>query len=158
MKFFNTSADRKSVDALRRLDVFRELTFKEALEVSELLHERIYEKGEIIFEQGDIGHGIYVVISGKVRVDSAQESWKGAVVEFGPGEMLGELSLFEEAPRMVTAVAAERAVVVALFRTEFFSLLTANTKIGMKILVKIAGTMCRRTRLLLLDERHHPSV
>jgi len=158
MNLFSTPADRKSAALLRKLDVFSELTFKEALEVNELLHERVYEKGEPIFEEGDLGHGIYIVVTGKVRVESARELLKEAVLEFGPGEMLGELSLFEEAPRTAAVVAAERTAMVALFRAEFFSLLTTNTKIGVKVLMKMAGTMCRRSRRLLLGERHHPSV
>src|SRR5215471_20871252 len=127
MNLFRTSASRKSVETLRKLDVFSDLTFSEALEVDELLHERVYEKGEVIFEEGDIGHGIFVVVSGKVRVDPPPEVLKNTVIEFGPGEMLGELSLFDEAPRTATVVAVERTVMVALFRSEFSSLLTKNT-------------------------------
>src|SRR5262245_48485438 len=123
LRLFSTPANRDSVEMLRRLDVFRDLTFKEALEVEELLHERVFEKGEIVFEEGDIGHGIFVVVSGKVRVDPSPEVLKDTVLEFGPGEMLGELSLFDEAPRTATVVAVERTVMVALFRAEFSSLL-----------------------------------
>jgi len=126
--------------------------------VNELLHERVYEKGEIIFEEGDLGHGIFIVVSGKVRADPSHELLKTAVLDFGPGEMLGELSLFEEAPRTTTVVAVERTVMLALFRAEFFLLLTKNTKIGVKVLVKLASTMCRRTRHLLLREEHLPSL
>ena len=158
MNLFSTRANRKSVEMLRKLDVFRELTFKEALEVDELLHERVYEKDEIIFEEGDLGHGIFMVVSGKVRADPSHEVLKTAVLEFGPGEMLGELSLFEEAPRIATVVALERTIMVALFRAEFFALLTKNTKIGLKVLVKLADTMSRRMRHLLLRESHHPSL
>jgi len=143
---------------LRTLDVFRDLTFTEALEVDELLHERVYEKGEMLFEEGDIGHGIFVVVSGKVRVDPSHELLKEAELEFGPGEMLGELTLFEEAPRLASAVAVERTTVVALFRSEFSSLLTRNTKIGVKVLVRLSTTLCRRMRRLLSHESHLPSV
>jgi CRP-like cAMP-binding protein len=158
MKFFSSPADRKSVELLRQLDVFRDLSFNEALELDELLHERIFEKGEIIFEKGDIGHGIFIVISGKVRVDPSGELFKDAVPEFGPGEMFGELSLFEEAPRFATVVAAERTVMVALFRAEFSTLLTKNTKIGAKVLMKLCTTMSQRFRRLLLHERHCPTL
>ena len=143
---------------LRKLDVFSDLNFTEALEVDELLHERVYEQGEIIFQDGDIGHGIFVVVSGKVRVNPSHELLKEAVLEFGPGEMLGELTLFEEAPRFVTAVAMERTVMVALLRAEFSSLLTRNTKIGVKILVRLCSTLSRRVRRLFLGERHLPSL
>jgi CRP/FNR family transcriptional regulator, cyclic AMP receptor protein len=158
MNLFATPASRKSVETLRRLDVFSDLTFSEALEVDELLHERVYEKGEVIFEEGDIGHGIFIVLSGKVRVDPSQELLKNAALEFGPGEMLGELTLFEEAPRFANAVAMERTVMVALFRSEFSSLLTRNTKIGVKVLVRLSTTMSRRVRRLLVGERHLPSL
>jgi CRP-like cAMP-binding protein len=158
MNLFATPASRKSVETLRNLDVFRDLTFSEALEVDELLHERTYEKGEVIFEDGDIGHGIFVVVSGKVRVDPSRELLKDAVLEFGPGDMLGELTLFEEAPRFARAVAMERTVMVALFRAEFSSLLTRNTKIGVKVLVRLSTTLCRRVRHLLLGQRHLPNL
>jgi CRP/FNR family transcriptional regulator len=158
MNFFRTPANRKSVELLRQLDVFRDLSFNEALELKELLHERVYEKGEIIFEEGDIGHGIFVVVSGKVRVDASHEMLKEAALEFGPGEMLGELTLFEEAPRFVTVVAMERTVMVALLRAEFSSLLTRNTKIGVKVLVRLSTTLCQRVRRLILGQRHLPSL
>src|SRR5215831_11313017 len=158
MNLFRTPANRKSVELLRKLDVFRDLSFNEALELDELLHERVFEKGEIVFEEGDIGHGIFVVVSGKVRVDPTPEVLKNTVIEFGPGEMLGELSLFDEAPRTATVVAVERTVMVALFRAEFSSLLTKNTKIGVKVLVRLSTTMCGRARRLLLREGHAPSL
>jgi CRP-like cAMP-binding protein len=158
MNLFGTPADRKSVEMLRKIDVFSELSFREALEVDELLHERVYEKGEIIFEEGDIGQGIFLVVSGKVQVDSSHGLLKQALLEFGPGDMLGELTLFEEAPRFATAVAVERTVMVALLRAEFSSLLTRNTKIGVKVLVKLSTTMCRRVRRLLIGDRHLPSL
>jgi CRP-like cAMP-binding protein len=156
MKIFTTRTDRKNVELLKQLDVFRDLSFNEALELDELLHERVFEKDEVVFEKGDIGHGIFVVISGKVRVDPSGELFKGAVLEFGPGEMLGELSLFEEAPRFATVIAVERTIMVALFRAEFSTLLTKNTKIGAKVLMRLCTTMCQRFRRLLLRERHSP--
>ena len=158
MKLFGTPADKKNVELLRQLDVFRDLSFNEALELDELLHERVFEKGEIIFEKGDIGHGIFLVVSGKVRVDPSGELFKDAVLEFGPGEMLGELSLFEEAPRFATVVAVERTVLVGLFRAEFSTLLTKNTKIGAKVLVRMCSTMCRRFRNFLLRKSHSPTL
>ena len=158
MNWFGTPASRERVELLRKLDVFRDLTFKEVLELDELLHERVYEKGEMIFEEGDIGHGIFVVVSGKVRVDPSHELLKNAVLEFGPGEMLGELTLFEEAPRFATVVALEKTVMVALLRAEFSSLLIKNTKIGVKVLVRLSSTMSRRVRRLLLGERYQLSL
>src|SRR5271165_907095 len=105
MRFFGTDVNAKKVGMLKKLPIFHELTRAEILEVDELLHERVYEKDEIIFEEGDPGQGIFIIVSGKVRADPSHELLKTAVLEFGPGEMVGELALFDEAPRTVTVAA-----------------------------------------------------
>ena len=143
---------------LKNIPIFQELTRKEILEVDELLHERAYEKDEIIFEQGDAGHGIFIILSGKVRAKSSRKLLEAAMPEFGPGEILGELSLFDEAPRNATAMAREQTLTVALFHAEFLSLLTKNKSIGVKVLFEISKTMSRRVRRLLLQEAGLPSV
>jgi len=158
MKFFGNDPASRRIEMLKNIPVFHELTRKEILEVDELLHERAYEKDEIIFEQGDAGHGIFIILSGKVRAKSSRKLLEAASPEFGPGDMLGELSLFDEAPRNATAVAMERTLTVALFQAEFSSLLTKNKSIGVKVLVEISKTMSRRVRRLLLQETGLPSV
>ena len=158
MKFFKSDTNEQRVEMLKNVPIFHELTNKEILEVDELLHERTYEPDEIIFEEGDQGHGVFIIISGKVRVDPSHKLLKTANLEFGPGELVGELTLFDEAPRTATVVAIERTVVVALFQAEFSSLLTKNKSIGVKVLNEIARVLSRRTLQLLLQEKHCPSV
>jgi CRP/FNR family cyclic AMP-dependent transcriptional regulator len=158
MRLFGSDTNAQKVEMLKNIAIFHELTRKEILEVDELLHERIYEKDEIIFEEGDPGHGIFIIVSGKVRADPSHELLKTAVLDFGPGEMVGELSLFDQAPRTAKAVAIERTVAVALFQAEFSSLLLKNKSVGVKVLVEIARTLSRRARQLLLQERHVPSL
>ena len=84
MNFFSAHAN-SSVEELRKLDVFSDLTFREALEMDELLHERVYEKGEIIFEEGDIGHGIFLHIHPLLSV---LMFFLGATVAGGTGLVL----------------------------------------------------------------------
>jgi CRP/FNR family cyclic AMP-dependent transcriptional regulator len=158
MRFFGADMNAQKVEMLKNIPIFRELTRKEILEVDELLHERIYEKDEIIFEEGDPGHGIFIIVSGKVRADPSHKLLKNAVLDFGPGELVGELALFDPAPRAAKVVAIERTVTVALFQVEFSSLLLKNKSVGVKVLVEIARTLSRRARQLLLQERHVPCV
>jgi CRP-like cAMP-binding protein len=143
---------------LKNIPVFHELTHREILEVDELLHERVYEKDEIIFEEGDVGHGIFIIASGKVRAKSNCRLLESANVEFGAGDVFGELTLFDEAPRAATAVAVERTHTVALFRAELSSLLTKDKNIGVKVLMEIARILSRRTRRLLLHEKDLPCI
>jgi CRP/FNR family transcriptional regulator, cyclic AMP receptor protein len=158
MRFFGADMNAQKIEMLKNIPIFHELTRKEIMEVDELLHERLYEKDEIIFDEGDPGHGIFIIVSGKLRTDPSHKLLKTAVLDFGPGEMVGELSLFDEAPRTAKVVAVERTVIVALFQAEFYSLLLKNRNIGVKVLVEIARTLSRRARQLLLREKHLPSL
>jgi CRP-like cAMP-binding protein len=158
MKLFGADVDKQRIERLKHIPIFRELSRKEILEVDQLLHERVYEKDEIVFEEGDAGHGVFIILSGRLRADPNHKLFQTAVLEYGPGDLVGELSLFEEGPRAATVVAVERTVALALFQAEFFSLLTRNTSIGVKVLVEISRTLCRRARQVFLQERRLPSV
>jgi CRP-like cAMP-binding protein len=158
MSFFSADPDAQKVEMLKSIPLFHDLTRKEIFEVNELLHERVYEKNEIVFERGDPGHGVFIVVSGKLRVDPNHELFKTAVPDIGPGESVGELALFDEGPRSATIMAIERTVTVALFQAEFSSLLTKNKSIGVKVLFEMARTLSRRSRQVLLHEKHVPSL
>jgi CRP-like cAMP-binding protein len=148
----------QKIEMLRNIPIFRELSYKEMLEVDELLYERVYEKNEIVFERGDAGHGVFIVISGKLRVDTGQPALSTAVLEICPGESVGELALFDEGPRSATVIAVERTVTVALFQAEFATLLTKNKNIGVKVLMEFARLLSRRARQLFRHEKHPLSL
>ncbi len=143
---------------LRNVPIFQTLNRNELLEVDELLHERNYEAGEIIFEKGEMGHGIYIILEGRVKVNPCPEMPASAVLELSRNEIIGELSLFDEAPRLATVVAVERTAMAALFRSEFSSLLTTNKNIGVKVLVEVTRILGRRARQLLVREKHVPTI
>jgi CRP/FNR family transcriptional regulator, cyclic AMP receptor protein len=118
----------------------------------------VYEKDEFLFEEGDPGHGIFIVLSGRLRVKTNNEALKSAVLEIGAGESVGELALFDEGPRSAGVVAVERTETVALFQADFASLLTRNKSIGVKVLVELARILIRRQRQLVLHEKHLPNL
>jgi CRP/FNR family transcriptional regulator, cyclic AMP receptor protein len=158
MRFFGADTDAEKVEMLKSIPLFHKLTRKEILELDELLYERVYEKDEVLFEEGDPGHGIFIVVSGKLRVNANRPSLKSAMLEIGPGELLGELALFDEAPRTATVMAIERTMTVALFQAEFATLLTTNKSIGVKVLTELARILIRRARQLVLHEKHPPNI
>jgi len=88
MRVFGNRTAGSKIEILKNIPVFRELSRKEILEVDELLHERAYEKDEIIFEEGDVGHGIFIVLSGMIRAKSSRKLLGDADLEFGQGDCL----------------------------------------------------------------------
>jgi CRP-like cAMP-binding protein len=157
-KFLQGSSDEPQLQYLKGLTLFRKLSTRELRELDELLHERSYQKDEVIFDEGDVGLGLYVVVSGKVKIVSSHAPLQRLAPEFGPGEFFGELALFEEAHRTGRALATEPTELLALFRTEFFSLLERNRGIGVKILFELSRTVVLRSRKLLSNQAHSPTV
>jgi CRP-like cAMP-binding protein len=158
MRFLPKNSANPTIERLKEIPVFRGLSHREILKLNDLLHERTFAKDEIVFEEGDVGHGVFIIVSGKVRARSSRKLLEQASFEFGPGDLVGELCLFDESPRNATVVAVERTVAVALFQAEFSSLLMMNKNIGVKVLVEISKTLSQRVRQLLLQETNQPSV
>ena len=156
--FLRGSADDQRIENLKGLSLFKRLTARELRELDELLHERSYQKDEVIFDEGDTGLGLFIVLSGRVKIVSSHAALQRLAPEFGPGDCFGELALFEEEQRTARAVALEPTQVLALFRTEFVSLLERDRGIGVKILFELSRTVVWRSRKLLANEPHLPTV
>ncbi|SPE60572.1 conserved hypothetical protein [Verrucomicrobia bacterium] len=156
--FLRPAGDGPRIQELKKIGLFKQLSTRELREVDELLHERVYQKDEIIFDEGDIGLGLFMVVTGRVKLSSSHAPLQQLAPEFGSGDFFGEMALFDDAPRSARVTAVETAQVVALFRREFFSLMERNRSIGTKILLELARTVCRRSRLLLSGQKHLPLV
>ena len=74
-----------------------------------------FASGETIFEQGDPGDRMYVVIEGAVEIILRGES----INRLTPGELFGEMALIDSRPRSATARAAEPTKVVPVDRFSF---------------------------------------
>ena len=156
--FLRGSSDGQRIHELKGLTLFKALTPRELRELDELLHERSYQKDEVIFDEGDVGLGLFVVVKGRVKAPSSHLALQQLAPEFGPGDFFGELALFEETERTARAVAMEPTEVLALFRTEFFSLLERDHRIGVKILLELSRMVVLRSRRLLAGRQHLPTV
>ena len=156
--FLRVTADDQRIENLKGLGLFKRLTARELRELAQLLHERSYQKDEVIFDEGDTGLGLFIVVSGRVQIVSSHAALQRLAPEFGPGDFFGELALFEESQRTARAVAAEPTRVLGLFRTEFLSLLECNRGIGAKILFELTRTVVWRSRKLLANQTHLPTI
>ena len=69
-----------------------------------------YEAGEVIFEEGSHGTAVYVLSSGKVEISKIVQGKKTVLEVLGPGDIFGEMSFIDPAPRSATAIALEDTV------------------------------------------------
>ena len=131
-------------DTLAKVDLFSALSKKELQVLAKSCQERKYSAGSVLTSQGDTGVGLYIIISGAVRITQANNPDR-AVIELariGSGEVLGEMSLLDDLPRSATMTAINDVTALLLPIWEFRAALQSHPGIAIKLL----GVLSRRLR------------
>lgn len=126
--------------------LFATLSTSELRVLDGVLHERSYLKGEIIFDEGEEGQALYIVIAGSVLICRQGEPDTGRLAEVATGLVFGELALLDNVPRSAQALAAEDCVLALLARSDFESLLDTHAVIASKIALQLARHLGRQLR------------
>src|SRR5271154_140239 len=132
MFFSQKRAPNTRLDLLKNVILFKDLPIRDVAMVNHLMHERRYLADEVIFDEGEEGQGLFVVLSGRVKVTRPGRI-NHILLEFGPGAFFGEVALLDQSVRTAQARAIEDSLIVALFRNEFFSLLETHSSIASRI-------------------------
>ena len=122
------------------------------------LHERHYLAGEIVFDEGEEGEGVYIVVSGKFRATRKGMLKKKNLGEILPGECFGEIALLKSTPRLATVVAEEPSVAFALFRSELERLADARPRLGFKVTLQVARLMTSRLQRFVEGQTDAASI
>jgi CRP/FNR family transcriptional regulator, cyclic AMP receptor protein len=133
-------------ERLRALSLFVNLTPGELKIVEGLLHERQFLKDEIIFDKGDEGQAIYIIIDGSVLIWPQGKPVDGQTIELGPGTFFGDLALLDNSVRSAQARAATNTTLAVFFRADFMSLLETHGLIASKISLQLARHIGKRLR------------
>jgi CRP/FNR family transcriptional regulator, cyclic AMP receptor protein len=100
---------------LRRSPLFEALDDENVPLLRRQMAEVKVSRGEHLFNEGDDGDALYVVLDGKMKLTRAASHGRENLLSvIGPGEMFGELSLFDPRPRTATASAVTDAVLASL--------------------------------------------
>jgi len=141
---------------LSKLGLFSTLSPKELRVIDSLLHDRRYLKGEVVFDAGEEGQALYIVLSGRVAVCRQGEFETARIAEYREGQMFGELALLDGAPRSLQAVAAEDTVLAALSRNEFNGLVDTHAAIASRIALQLARDVGQKLRANYLSWDQRP--
>jgi CRP/FNR family cyclic AMP-dependent transcriptional regulator len=154
MPFRLASHRNPRLQLLKNVILFKDLPMRELRMVDELLHERRYLADEVIFDEGEEGQGLFVVLQGRIRI-FRPDMPSTTLLEFGPGSFFGEVALLDQSVRTAQARAIEDSLIVALFRAEFYSLLETHSSIASRISFQLARVLATRLRQAVLATGHH---
>jgi CRP-like cAMP-binding protein len=136
------------LECMDEVALFHALTREEVQILAPYLDLRRYDKGEIIFREGEPGDFICFLCSGKVEVKK-ETKFKGKQIILAlisKGSFIGELSIIDGNPCSATAVACADSQVLLLLQSNFDSFVEKYPIIGLKLLRGIARILSLRLR------------
>lgn len=108
-------------------------------------------KGDVLFHEGQLGDRMYIITGGKVKLGhTAPDGRESILAILGPGELLGELSLFDPGPRTATAIALTDLTALGLGHAALRPWLTGRPEVAESLLQALAQRL-RRTNDALAD-------
>ncbi len=108
-------------------------------------------RGEDVFREGDPGDALHVVVEGKIKIcRTASDGRENVVAILGPGDLLGELSIFDAQPRGATATAVVDSALATLGEADFTRWLREHPQVSFDLLRALAVRL-RQTNEAMAD-------
>ncbi len=132
-------------EVVRRAPLFTALDEAAAASLRASMDSVKIAKGSILFKEGDDGEHLYVIIDGKLKLGTSSGDGRENLLSIlGPGEMFGELSLFDPGPRTSTATAVTDAKLLSLSHEKVIPWLKQHPEVSLQLLTRLSQRL-RRT-------------
>lgn len=138
-------------DTVLHAPLFANLDEAEARALFDSMSQVDLAKGEVLFQEGAPGDQLFIITEGKIKLGrSSSDGRENLLAVLGPGEMLGELSLFDPGPRTATATAVSDSVLRELPHAKLATWLESHPSVATPLLGALAQRL-RRTDEALAD-------
>ena len=133
------------VELLGGVPVFSTLVQGDLERIAQFAVPREFEPGEVVFREGDASDTCYVVRDGRARALRTHRDGRTlTLATFGPGDIFGELALFEDERRSATVEAIERTGTVAVLGPDMRRLMSEHAEISSRLVIAL-GRRLRET-------------
>lgn len=106
-----------------------------------------YSSGEVIFQEGDPGEALYIVMAGTVRISKfIPGAGEEAMAFLERGEYFGEMALIDDHPRSATAIAHTDCRLLSIGKSDFWELLGSDRDLASQVLWDFCRVLSRRLR------------
>lgn len=139
------------LSVLTKVGIFQHLDAEELLLVAKTLEVESFQEGETLFKEGEAGSSLFLVAEGTVALFAGNPPQPLGVLN--PGDFLGEMALFEEAPRSATAKAGSKLVVLTLSRAGLRSVIMERPQVSFSLLRTLSGRLRQTTQRLMQSEK-----
>ena len=131
-------------DVLKETPLFEALSEEDASALRAGIINVHLDRGERLFSEGDAGDKLYIILEGKIKLTKAAPDGRENLLSVhGPGEMFGELSLFDPIPRTSSATAVTSARLAGLAHDDLRTWLSSRPEVAMHLLQALAQRLRR---------------
>ena len=129
---------------LRKTPLFAALSEAELRALSQRVKSRHFDRGELLFNEGDACSGLFLVASGKIRIFKVSAGGREQVLAMeGPGSSFAELPVFDGGNYPASASAVEDAEVLFISRKDFQDFCREHPDVALKV-IAVVGSRLRR--------------
>ena len=127
---------------LKKSLILSSLDENELAELAQMAVECRLETGESVFWEGDAPDWFYVIAEGRIKVIRHSSTGKELIIAFfGPGEMFGEVAVFENKPYPASAQATAGTVILGIRSKDFLSFAASHPYVNLKIINVLSGRL-----------------
>lgn len=131
---------------LRKVPLFADLAPVDLERVARLAEDHGYADAEIIAAEGEIGEELHIVVEGTIRVVRDREPAQQELARRTSGDVVGEMSIVTQEPRMATLIADGDVRTVTLGHREFESMLRERPSIALAVMRVLAHRVAEGSR------------
>lgn len=129
---------------LKSIPLFAALDPEELNSLAACAGRRTYPPGELLFTEGEPCAGLFIVVSGRVRIFKTSPSGREHVLTLdGPGSSIAELPVFDGGPYPASAAATQSSELLFISRKDFRSICLQHPDVALKVL-QVVGARLRR--------------
>jgi CRP-like cAMP-binding protein len=142
-----SSPELDRIQFLKTVPFFDRLSNRQLKSVSDIMFERTYDPDESIFEEGQPGAALFLILDGEVAIEIYRDTSTTRLAVLESGAFFGEMALLDDTPRSANARALERTRTLALYRNDLNDLVLRDAKTACQVYRSLAGTIGDRLRL-----------
>ncbi|EHM88133.1 MAG: Crp/Fnr family transcriptional regulator [Actinomyces graevenitzii] len=136
---------------IARIPLFERMSPEEREELRGMMSQTTLRRGEVLFNEGDSGDRLYILLTGKVKLGhTSVDGRENLLAVLGPGEIVGELTLFDPGPRSATATAVATTELLALEHNQLMGFIDSHPTLA-KDMLRALAVRLRLTNTALAD-------
>lgn len=133
----------KKISFLRKIPLFTRMSRKEIRQVEAIAREKEFTRGEMIFQEGEVGDSLYILVSGLIKIFRSSSGGRVKTLALlEPGDFFGEMAILDREIRSASARVLDDACLLVIHRRDFSGILRKASDIHFKIM----ETLCARLR------------